>query len=65
MQQCFVNAGNNFLSQNEVTAHFGLGVGALSVYHVKVTMPSGEIREFRDVPRNTTLTVRAQEPGLQ
>ncbi len=53
-----VNNNSNFLAQDEVTAHFGLGQGTQPVYKVLIRMPTtGEIRQFDNVPRNSTLTV--------
>lgn len=52
-----VNNNSNFLAQDEVVSHFGLGQGSLPVSSVTIRMPSGVIRNFTDVPRNSVLTV--------
>jgi len=52
-----VSANSNFLAQDEVTAHFGLGQGASPVATVKIRMLSGTLKVFNDVPRNSVLIV--------
>jgi hypothetical protein len=53
-----VGAGTHYLGQSEPTAHFGLGTGSGPVAEVRVTWPKSGVQQvFRNVPRNTTLTV--------
>ncbi len=52
-----VNTGSNFLGQDELAAHFGVGSGTAPIHSVLVSFPSGETREFADVPRNSVLQV--------
>ncbi len=53
-----VNNNSNFLAQDEVISHFGLGQSLSGTVHrVEVTMPSGVVREFLDVTSNSLLTV--------
>ena len=52
-----VNNNSNFLGQDEVIAHFGLGAGTSSVDSVTIRMPSGTVKSFVDVPRNSVLVV--------
>ena len=50
-----INANSNYMSQNETTAHFGLGPSAASIDLVRVEWPAtGFIQEFRNVSPNTT-----------
>ncbi len=57
-QEREVNNNSNFLAQDEVITHFGLGQGELPVYKVRIRMPTtGAIREFTNVPRNSVLVV--------
>lgn len=54
-----INANNNYMSQNETTAHFGLGSSVSSVDLVRVEWPvTGFVQEFRNVASNTTLIVQ-------
>ncbi len=55
-----VDGGSNFLSQNEMTAHFGLGTLG-SVDRVMIEWPSGAVQTFNNVNANTTLL--AVEPS--
>ena len=55
-----VNAGSNFLSQNELAAHFGLGLGDDPVYRVHIAWPSGLEQDYFNVSRNSTLTAYEQ-----
>jgi hypothetical protein len=58
-----VNAGSNFLGQNEGTAHFGLGIGQAPVARVRVRWPAtGRELVFESVARNTTLVAIEPEP---
>lgn len=53
-----VHAGSNFLGQDEVTAHFGLGEGHDQVNLIGIQWPNGEVQLLEDVVRNTTLAIR-------
>jgi hypothetical protein len=53
-------SGNSFLSQSEITAHFGLGVDAEAVDRVVIRWPSGVVQMLSDVTPNQVLPV--QEP---
>ena len=53
-----VHAGSNFLGQDEVTAHFGLGEGTDPVNLIEIQWPNGEVQLLEDVARNTTLAIR-------
>jgi hypothetical protein len=66
-----IDAGSNFLGQNELTAHFGLGPPSVLatddgqevdrfVDSVTIRWPSGHFQQFTNVPRNSTLI--ATEP---
>jgi hypothetical protein len=52
-----LSAGNNFLGQNQMLVHFGLGAGDNPVPTLKVRWPDGTEQEWVDVPRNQTLTL--------
>jgi hypothetical protein len=56
-------SGNSFLSQSEMTAHFGLGEDALSVDRVVIRWPSGVVQVLSDVAANQVLTVEEPLPG--
>ncbi|MEM6749990.1 MAG: FG-GAP-like repeat-containing protein [Planctomycetota bacterium] len=51
-----VFAGNDFLGQSEITAHFGLGAWA-SLDLVRVQWPSGAVTELAGVSANQTLVI--------
>ncbi len=52
-----INAGSNFLSQNELTAHFGLGPDAGTIDLVTVAWPSGAVQELSNVLANQVLNL--------
>lgn len=54
-----MNAGNNFLGQNEATAHFGLGQAASTVDSVWIRWPNGITQLMANVPVNTTVHIAA------
>ena len=56
-----VSGGSNFLSQNEMTAHFGLGDHEGAVDRIEIYWPSGVVQEIEGVATNTV--VEAVEPG--
>jgi len=51
-----IRAGSSFLSMSQLEAHFGLA-DADRVDRLEVRWPSGQVREFDDVPVNHFLTV--------
>ena len=51
-----ITGGNNYLSQNELIAHFGLGPRTAPLHLVTVEWPSGVTQSFSNVPLNWTLT---------
>ena len=58
MQQ--IGSQPSFLSQNSLTAHFGLGT-AETVERIRVLFPGGRVVERRGVPTNQTLTITEEE----
>ena len=52
-----VHAGNNFLGQDEIIAHFGLGKGSQPVYRVTIEWPDGAVEVLENVARNTTVVI--------
>jgi hypothetical protein len=52
-----INLGSNFLSHNELTAHFGLGADAGIVDSVTVVWPSGAVQELSNVLPNQELNL--------
>lgn len=56
-QKRFISPGATYLSQAEITAHFGLGA-ATTVDTLRVHWPNGRVTTMNDVPANQTLTVR-------
>jgi hypothetical protein len=56
-------SGNSFLSQSEMTAHFGLGEDAQSIDRVVIRWPSGVVQTLSDVTPNQVLTVEEPLPG--
>ncbi|MEM1335713.1 MAG: CRTAC1 family protein, partial [Actinomycetota bacterium] len=52
-----VTASSNFLGQDEITAHFGLGEGDAPVHEVVIDWPSGVTQTLRGVERNAELVV--------
>ena len=51
-----IRAGSSFLSMSQLEAHFGLAE-CEEVEALRVRWPSGQVREFRDVPANHFVTV--------
>ncbi len=52
-----VDGGSSFLSQNEHTAHFGLGIFEGNVDLVTIEWPSGLVQHLHGTEANQTLTV--------
>jgi hypothetical protein len=52
-----IGAGSNFLSQNEFTAHFGLGPSADSIDLVTIAWSSGIVQELNNVAANQVLSL--------
>jgi hypothetical protein len=50
-----INGGSNYLSHNELTAHFGLGANAGSVDVIMVAWPSGAVQKLTAVSPNQVL----------
>ena len=57
-----IDGGSNYLSQNEMTAHFGLGDFTGMIDHITIHWPSGTVQQFFDVSANQVLL--AQESYL-
>jgi enediyne biosynthesis protein E4 len=57
-----VNAGSNFLGQNEKTAHFGWGARTEPIDLVTIHWPSGIVQQFHDVPLNSRFTATELVP---
>ena len=51
-----IDGGSNYLSQNEMSAHFGLG-NATMLDTITVEWTNGEVTTLTDVPANQTLTI--------
>lgn len=60
LQICEIAAGDSYLSQSELTAHFGLGEFFGSIDQVTIQWPSGVFQTLNDVPADSLLI--AQEP---
>ena len=56
-----VNGGSNFLGQDDVIAHFGLGDHLGRIHQVTIEWPSGQFQQFFDVRRDHLLV--AVEPA--
>jgi hypothetical protein len=52
-----IDGGSSFLSQNERTAHFGLGASTAHVDLVTIEWPSGIVQHLRDTSADQTLQV--------
>ena len=52
-----LRAGNNFLGQNEMTVHFGLGANAGPVAKLLIQWPNGDVQEMTDIRPNQTLVL--------
>ncbi len=57
-----ITGGSNFLSQNELTAHFGLGQQTEPVARLSIRWPSGLLQVFKDLPVNSTLIAVEEDP---
>ncbi len=53
-----IDAGSNYLSNSELSAHFGLGTTAV-IDTLRVEWTNGEVTELQNVPANQTITVTA------
>ncbi|GAB4108886.1 MAG: CRTAC1 family protein [Phycisphaeraceae bacterium] len=49
-----VDGGSNFLSQNEMTVHFGLGTHTGTIDNLTIQWPSGIVQQFFDLTPNQT-----------
>jgi hypothetical protein len=56
-------SGNSFLSQSEMTAHFGIGEDAETIDRVVIRWPSGVVQIISDVAPNQVLSVQEPLPG--
>jgi hypothetical protein len=52
-----INAGSNFLSHNELTAHFGLGPDAANIDAITVLWPSGAMQALVNISPNQILNL--------
>ncbi len=57
-----IDGGSGFVSQNEHTAHFGLGDSDGTVDLVTIRWPSGLVQELYNVAANRTVTVIEGQP---
>ena len=56
-----MSANSNFMSQNELIAHFGLGPAVTSIHSLRVEWPvSGYVQWFSDVAANQLLVIEEQ-----
>jgi hypothetical protein len=61
-----LSAGNNFLGQNQMLVHFGLGAGDGPVANLTVRWPDGTEQTWMDVARNQTLALtRGGSPEIR
>jgi len=61
-QMRHIDAGSNYLSQSELSAHFGLGaVGTID--EVRIEWTNGTVKVLYNVPANQTMTVVANYQG--
>jgi len=58
----WIDAGDNFLSKSELSAHFGLGLDA-TISELRVTWPDGVETLLADVAPDQTLVVHRAPPG--
>jgi hypothetical protein len=52
-----LSGGSNFLGQNELMAHFGLGADAGAVDSITIDWPSGTVQRLSDVAVNQVIAV--------
>jgi hypothetical protein len=50
-----VHSGDSYLSQSEMTAHFGLGTHSGPIDRITIAWPSGILQEFQNVQPNSLL----------
>lgn len=60
-----VNLGSNFLSHNEIIAHFGLGARRDTIDVVRIDWPSGVHQEFKDIKVNQKLSIHETHGIMQ
>jgi hypothetical protein len=58
-----ITAGDSYLSQSELTAHFGLGEKSDSIDQVTIQWPSGLLQKLTDVPVDSLLIAREPWPA--
>lgn len=56
-QTRYVTGGSNFLSQSELTAHFGVGPQTAPLHRLIIEWPSGVTQRLSDIPVNSRLVV--------
>ena len=59
-----IDGGSSFVSQNERTAHFGLGASTDAVDLVTIQWPSGVVQRLFDVDVDQTLVVVETPPAI-
>lgn len=65
-QMRYVTGGSNFLSQSELTTHFGVGNRTAPLHELVVEWPSGIRQVFSQIPVNSQIIIvePVPEPGL-
>ncbi len=59
-----IDGGTNYLSQNQMTAHFGLGALVGNIDNITIYWPSGIVQQFFDVaPNQVLLAMETYLPG--
>lgn len=53
-----IDGGSNYMSQSELSAHFGLGSAAV-IDEIRVEWPGGTVQSLFNIPANQTLTITA------
>lgn len=56
-----LDAGSNYLSQSEMSVHFGLGA-AETIDELRIEWPNGEVSTYTDVDADQTLTIVHGQP---
>ncbi len=56
-QTRYIAGGSNYLSQSELTVHFGLGTRTDPIHQITIEWPSGIEQTLNDIPINSRLSV--------
>ncbi|MEO2049074.1 MAG: CRTAC1 family protein [Pirellulales bacterium] len=61
-QTRYIAGGSNYLSQSDLTVHFGLGIRTVPIHQIVIEWPSGIEQILHDIPVNSRLHILEAVP---